>query len=464
MEVIKNDPYLEQILDISKKLGLKIYLVGGAVRDAFLNKQTNDYDFVVFGNIEKLAHSIGSELICKMIKYTKKITTYRIFCSLKTIDLSEPRGSNLEEDLIKRDFTINSIAYDLERDRIIDPLNGIGDIEKKTIRANTDHSIDDDPLRIIRGFRLAALFRFDIEANTLKMFSSKVNLLKRVSKERVTEELKQLFSLNETFAYLLLMDKVGVIDTLFEDLSLTNGCLQSSKHLFDVKTHSLSVYNYIEWAIVRIPKILGKTYKRYLIHYAAERETLLPALKLAALFHDSGKPFTKVVIDNTAKFPKHEIKSSEIFEKYARDYPFGKRIKKLTRFFIKKHIEPSNLYKAWSIGELDDIRKVDFFIEYREYGIDLLFFALADTLAKGKISASKREIYIAFLREMAQFYYAIEQKLKGKTIINGNDILKHYPNIEKRKIKDILKQVRKLQIIGSIKAKEEALGLIPRLS
>jgi len=464
MEAIKNDPYLEQILDISKKLGLKVYLVGGAVRDALLNKQTNDYDFVVFDNIEKLAHAIGSELICKMIKYTKKITTYRIFCSLKTIDLSEPRGLSLEEDLTKRDFTINSIAYDLEKDRLIDPLNGVQDIEKRTIRANTDHSMDDDPLRILRGFRLAALFRFDIEANTLKLFSNKVSLLKRVSKERITEELKQLFSLNETFAYLLLMDKVGVIDTLFEDLSLTNGCLQSSKHLYDVKTHSLSVYNYIEWAIVRIPKILGKTYKRYLIHYAAEREILLPALKLAALFHDAGKPFTKVVIDNTAKFPKHELKSSEIFEKYARDYPFGKKITKLTKFFIEKHIEPSNLYKAWSVGELDDLKKVDFFIEYGEYGIDLLFFALADTLAKGKISASKREVYIAFLREMAQFYYSIEQKLKGKAIIDGNDILRQYPNIEKHKIKDILKQIRKLEIIGSVKTKEEALKLIPRLS
>lgn len=463
MDIIKKDPYLEQIRKISKKCGVKAYLVGGATRDALLNKQTNDYDFVVFGNLEKFAHAIGSQLICKAIKYTKKITTYRIFCSLKTIDISEPRGSILEKDLLKRDFTINSIAYDLEKNKLIDPLGGIYDIEKKIIKANTENSINDDPLRILRGFRLAALFRFDIEPKTLKLFSDKISLIKNVSRERITEELKLFFNFNETFVYLLLMDKVGLIDTLFDDLSLTNGCLQSSKHLYDVKTHSLSVYNYIEWAIERIKKILGKTYKKYLVHFAAERDTLMPALKLAALFHDSGKPYAKIVVDGIVGFPKHETKSSEIFEKYAKLYPFGKKISKLTKFFIENHIKPSNLYKIWSMGELDDLTKIDFFIRYGEHGMDLLLFALADTLAKGKISALKKEVYSTFLKEMVQFYYTIEQKLKGKTLIDGHDIINKYPNIDRRKIKEILNQIKKLQLIGVLKTKEEALKIASRL-
>ncbi len=463
MDIIKKDPYLEQIRKISKRCGVKAYLVGGATRDALLNKQTNDYDFVVFGNLEKFAHAIGSQLICKAIKYTKKITTYRIFCSLKTIDISEPRGSILEKDLLKRDFTINSIAYDLEKNKLIDPLGGIYDIEKKIIKANTENSINDDPLRILRGFRLAALFRFDIEPKTLKLFSDKIYLIKNVSRERITEELKLFFNFNETFVYLLLMDKVGLIDTLFDDLSLTNGCLQSSKHLYDVKTHSLSVYNYIEWAIERIKKILGKTYKKYLVHFAAERDTLMPALKLAALFHDSGKPYAKIVVDGIVGFPKHETKSSEIFEKYAKLYPFGKKISKLTKFFIENHIKPSNLYKIWSMGELDDLTKIDFFIRYGEHGMDLLLFALADTLAKGKISALKKEVYSTFLKEMVQFYYTIEQKLKGKTLIDGHDIINKYPNIDRRKIKEILNQIKKLQLIGVLKTKEEALKIASRL-
>ena len=460
---IKDDPYLEQISYIARRVGVKAYLVGGAIRDSFLGRQTNDYDFVVFGNIELLAKKISSEFLCKTISFKKKLKTFRIFCNLKTIDISEPRGSTLEEDLRRRDFTINSIAYDFDEDRFIDPMNGITDIERKIIRANSENSIVDDPLRIMRGFRLGAQFRFDIEPKTLRNFDEKISLLKSVSRERITQELKLFFKLNETFAYLLLMDKVGLIDTLFEDLALTNGCLQSSKHLYDVKTHSLSVYNYLEWAIVRIGKILGKHHKKYLVHFETKRELLLPALKLAALFHDSGKPFTKVVVDGKAKFPGHEIKSAEIFEKYAKIYPFGKKITELTKFFILNHIKPSNIYRAWSMGELDDGMKIDFFLEYGEYGIDILIFALADTLAKGKIRATNREVYISFLREMAQFYYSVERKLKEKSVISGKDILEHYPDIERRKIRWILKQIKKLELLGGIRTREEALATLPRL-
>ncbi len=459
---IKNDPYLEQIFFIAKKLGIKAYLVGGAIRDCFLGRQTNDYDFVVFKDLELLARKISSEFLCKTISFKKKIKTYRIFCNLKTIDLSEPRGGTLDEDLRKRDFTINSIAYDFDKDKFIDPMNGIKDIERKIIKANTESSIVDDPLRIMRGFRFGAQFRFDIEPKTLKWFDEKISLLKNVSKERITQELKLFFELSETFAYLLLMDKVGLIDTLFEDLALTNGCLQSSKHLYDVKTHSLSVYNYLEWAIVRISKILGRYHKKYLVHFETKRELLLPALKLAALFHDSGKPFTKIVVDGKARFPGHELKSAEIFEKYAKIYPFGKKITELTKFFILNHIKPSNVYRAWSMGELDESMKIDFFLEFGEYGIDVLFFALADTLAKGKISATNREVYISFLREMAHFYYSVEQKLNGKTVISGKDILEHFPDVDKRKIKWILKQIKKLELLGSVKTREDALAILPR--
>ena len=463
MENIREDPYIEQLRFIASKLNSKIYLVGGAIRDIFLNRQANDYDFVVFGNLKRLAKEVSSRFLCKYILYEKKLKTYRVFCRAKTIDLSEPRAQTIEEDLKKRDFTINSMAVDLDSLKLIDPLGGKKDLKKGIIRINSDKAIDDDPLRILRGFRLAATFRFDIEAQTVTLFRDKVKLLKKISPERITEELKLLFLLNETFTYLLIMDRVGVIDTLFEDLTLTNACIQSSKHLFDVKTHSLSVYNYIEWALNRLERVIGKSFKKYLIHYTMEKETLLVAFKLAALFHDAAKPFCKIVVDGNVKFPMHEIESAKLFEKYAKIYPFGRKISKLTKFFIEKHIEPANLYKAWSLNELEELNKVNFFINYGENGIDLLIFALADTLAKGKISASKREVYIMFLQEMADYYYSIEKKLKEKPILPAEEILKLYPSLDKKKLKPILTNIKKLQIANAIKSKEEAISIVKKM-
>jgi len=459
------DIYISTLYNISKQEKARIYLVGGAVRDFFLKKDINDYDFVIFGNTDSVVEKFVKQFNCKFIKYEKKLVTYRIFCRLKTIDITNPRGKSIEEDLSRRDFTINSIAYDFENDKIIDPQNGIKDIKRKTIRINFKDSFKDDPVRILRTFRLASLFRFDISAKTLKIAQNSVELLNLVSKERITEELRKFFGLNNTFTYLLLMDRVGVIDTLFEDLSLTNGCIQSEHHLFDVKTHSLNVYNFIEWSHNRLYRILGKCYKKYSSHITDNHNVVMSSMKLAALFHDAGKPFSKFVDDsNRVHFPKHEQKSAELFVKYAKIYSFGNNITKLTKFFIEKHIEPSYMFSMWSKKKLKEIIVVDFFLDYKEYGIDLLFFALADTLAKGKISANNREIYIDFLKKMAQFFYhKIKPRLKEKTLIDGNYILENFPCIDKKNIKFILKEVKKAQILNIIKSKEDATLMVKEL-
>ncbi len=459
------DLYINNLYNIAKEKDVKIYLIGGAIRDFFLGRDTQDYDFVAFGDIEKIVTEFVSKLKCKHIKYDKKLMTYRIFCKLKTIDITAARGKTIEEDLRKRDFTINSIAYDLDKDRIIDPLGGLEDIKKRIIKANCDNCFQNDPLRIVRAFRLAALNRFDIESNTFKMARRDSYLLKTVSKERITDEIKKFFFLNNTFAYILLMDKAAVIDSIFEDLSLTNGCIQSEHHLFDVKTHSLSVYNFIEWSFNRLDRILGKCYKKYLIHFTSNKGVVLISLKLAALFHDAGKPFSKTFSeDGRVRFSGHEKKSSQLFSRYAKDFSFGKNITKLTKFFIEKHIEPSYIFALWNKGKLSQDDIAEFFLNYNENGIDLLFFALADTLAKGKISAVKRERYVEFLRYMAnEFYYRIKPKLREKGFINGLDILNTFKNVDKKILKFLLKEVKKAQINGKISNEKEALELVKTL-
>ncbi len=459
------DLYIKNLQDISKNEGAKVYLVGGAVRDYFLDKETQDYDFVIFGNIDKIAKMFADKLQCKYVKYEKKLKTYRIFCRIKTIDITQPRAKSIEEDLKKRDFTINSIAYDLDKNEIIDPVNGQNDIAKKIVRINRDDCFKNDPIRIIRAFRLGALNRFDIESHTLDIARRDSNLLKKAAKERITDELKKFLLLNNTFAYLLLMDKASVIDSIFEDLLLTNGCIQSEHHLFDVKTHSLNVYNFIEWSYNRVDKILGKCYKKYLFHFMSKKGAVLISLKLAALFHDAGKPFSKVLTkEGRVKFPNHERKSSQLFAKYAKEYDFGKYISRLTRFFIEKHIEPSCIFSTWYNNNLSEENIIDYFLNYDEYGIDLLFFALADTLAKGKISAVKREVYVGFLKFMAnEFYYKIKPKMAEKNLINGREILELYKDIDKRVLKFILMEIKKAQVANKIKSKEEALLLVKTL-
>jgi poly(A) polymerase len=334
------------------------------------------------------------------------------------------------------------------------------------VRINQDNCFKNDPIRIIRIFRLAALNRFDIDPKTLRIAQKDSYLLKKTSKERITDEIKKFLSLNNTFAYLLLMDKADVIDSIFERLTLTNGCIQSEHHLFDVKTHSLSVYNFIEWSFNRLDKILGRCYSKYLVHFTSKKGTVLISLKLAALFHDSGKPFSKIVTkDGRVKFPEHEKKSAEVFLQCSKDYSFGKQIVKLTKFFIEKHIEPSYIFALWDKQQLSFDEIIDFFLRYGEHGIDLLFFALADTLAKGKISAVKREVYVDFLRFMANTYYSkIKHRMYEKPLINGDDILGHFEKVDVKELQFLLNELKKSQIAGRIKTKGEALEFVASLT
>ena len=465
MNSVCDDVYIEELIKLASNENIKFYLVGGAVRDFLLSKDFFDIDVVAFGDIENFAKKVANHFGCSFLRYEKKLLTYRIFCPLKTIDIAASRGRTIEEDLKRRDFTINSIAYDFETKNFIDPSGGIEDINRGIIRATYKESTRDDPVRILRGFRLAAEYRFDIEPETIDQFRRDVELLKFVSKERIVQELKRFFALNNTFAYLLLMDKVGVLDTLFEDLSKTNGCIQSNFHLYDVKTHSLNVYNYIEWAVMRLKRIMGRVYKDYIVHYTQNRNNLLAAFKLAALFHDAAKPFCKVITnDRKVRFPNHETESAKLFLKYAKVYPFGKKITTLAQMFIENHIKPSNIYVKWSVGELERFEKVSFFLEFGESGIDLLIFALADTLAKGKISSSKRDVYVMFLKEMAYFYYRDFLKIaKNPPLINGNDVLKIFPAIEKKKINPVLYEIRRYQLSGIIKDRQEALNLLKKI-
>jgi len=443
---VVDSPIVKSLHTIARNRGSRVYLVGGMVRDSLLNIPSEDFDFVVFGDVDGVALEFARSHGCSYVRYNKRLLTYRIFCKPSRIDITEPRGSDIVEDLKKRDFSVDSIAYDPETKELIDPLGGQEDLKKRIIRIN------------LRAFRLAAFYRFDLDATTLKFAQRDAHLLEKVSGERITDELKQFFMINNTYAYLLLMDKAGVIDAIFEDLALTNGCIQSEQHLYDVKTHSLSVYNFVEWSLVRMKKILKDAYPFYIQHYRKNRDVLLPSFKLAALFHDAAKPSCKVLTqEGRVRFPGHEKKSAQLFLRYAERYPFGKEIFKMTRFLIENHIEPSNIFALHNRNQLSDEHIVDFFIRFGENGIDLLFFALADTLAKGKISASRRGVYVDFLRFMALEYYTkIAERMRKKSVINGRELMENL-DVDVKKLSYILENIRRMEILGRIKSRDEAL-------
>ena len=308
MNHIKIPDILKKMNEIFAQHGYKAYLVGGAVRDMLMGKEPHDWDVTTDATPEQVM-SIFRKVIptgiahgtvtVHFMKNEIEVTTFRTesdYSDGRHPDKVEYTG-NIEEDLSRRDFTINAIASYLGDGTITDPFHGRDDIKRKVIRTvgNPLERFSEDGLRPVRAVRFSAQLGFEIERETLKAISEPEILKKTsgISLERFRDELLKLMKAEKPSAGLKLMEESGILDIFIPEFKKCRGCIQGDfrgYHQFDVLDH---------------------------LFYACDGA---PASKqnvrLAALFHDIGKPDVKRVIPTPQgdqfTFYNHEAKSQQI--------------------------------------------------------------------------------------------------------------------------------------------------------
>ena len=308
MNHIKIPDILKKMNEIFVQHGYKAYLVGGAVRDMLMGKEPHDWDVTTDATPEQvmsifrkviptgIAHGTVTVLF---MKNEIEVTTFRTesdYSDGRHPDKVEYTG-NIEEDLSRRDFTINAIASYLGDGTITDPFHGRDDIKRKIIRTvgNPLERFSEDGLRPVRAVRFSAQLGFEIERETLKAISEPEILKKTsgISLERFRDEFLKLMKAEKPSAGLKLMEESGILDIFIPEFKKCRGCIQGDfrgYHQFDVLDH---------------------------LFYACDGA---PASKqnvrLAALFHDIGKPDVKRVIPTPQgdqfTFYNHEAKSQQI--------------------------------------------------------------------------------------------------------------------------------------------------------
>lgn len=190
----------------------KIYLVGGYVRDMLLGVDSSDRDYIFSGNIKSFVNEIKNITGGTIVEFKKGNIVRLAFKEGITLDFSEPQGT-LEEDLSKRDFTVNAIAWS-PVNGIVDIHNGIDDIKKKTIKAISKENFVSDPLRMLRAYRFAAEIQGSIEQKTrqyIKLLHSKIN---EVTTERITLEIFHLLNSECSEKYLKLALDDGILTSI----------------------------------------------------------------------------------------------------------------------------------------------------------------------------------------------------------------------------------------------------------
>ncbi|MFZ1291676.1 MAG: CCA tRNA nucleotidyltransferase [Melioribacteraceae bacterium] len=302
-DFLNKKKYFTIISQLAIELNVKVYIVGGFVRDLILNRKKNEVDFLVIGNgvlfAEKLAEKLGENNI-NIFKnfgtahFKHENIDFEFVGARKESYKKESRNpfvefGSFEDDINRRDFTINTLAISLNQENfgeLIDKFDGLKDIEKKIIKTPLDPNItfDDDPLRIMRAFRFASQLNFYVEENILIAAEQLSERLKIVSQERITDELLKILESEKPSIGLKLMQNTKVMHIVFPQIANLAGVDQRKDfHHKDVFLHTSQVLDNIS------------------------KNTENVWLRFAALVHDIAKPQTKKFVEEIGwTFHGHE--------------------------------------------------------------------------------------------------------------------------------------------------------------
>lgn len=402
----------QNIIDAIQKNGLEAYAVGGAVRDLIMERSTHGWDFTSNATPEQILKifensfydnqfgTVGVKIYDKTSKANDKpidiyeITTYRSEKGYS--DFRHPDqiqwGKSLEEDLARRDFTIDAIAFDGKI--IVDPFDGRGDLKKRVVRSvgNPGIRFNEDALRMMRAIRIASQLGFMIDSDTLTAIRTYGLNLSKIAVERIQVELFKLLESPFAADGILLMKNTGLLSVLLPEFEETFSVNQKSPkrhHIYDVGTHSVMALKHCPStdAIVR----------------------------LATLLHDIGKPKTvKEDAGGIITFYNHEVVGARMVREIAKRLRFSKKDSDKLYTLVRWH--------QFSVDERQTdsaIRRIIRRIE-KDNLTDMLALRTGDRLGGGAVETSWRlELFKKRLEEVQKQPFTVND-LK----INGYDVMK----------------------------------------
>ncbi len=401
-------PILRTLATQFGEAGHELYLVGGSVRDGLLHRPTHDLDFATDAHppvIKRLLaqarpdsrYDVGEKfgtIGATFGEWVVEITTYRseeyAFASRKP---AVTFGKNLEDDLSRRDFTINAIAQEPTTGGMLDPFHGLQDLQRGLIRAVGDPAarFREDPLRMLRALRFAAELGFHIDAATLAAMREQARALEHVSTERIAVEMTRLLVGEQPAGSLEILCDTGLAKVVMPELLPLRGTSQDDRRHKDVFGHTLKV---------------------------VENVPATPLLRWAALLHDIGKPKTKTVQDGKVHFFRHETVGARMARRILRrlrcDRDSSERIQRL----VAEHLRPNLYTPDWTDGA---VRR--FLRETEGITDDLFALSRADITSYRRSRVEAGVARVNHLEARCRELQAQEDVAQLRSPLDGNDLM-----------------------------------------
>ena len=443
---------LEDILKDLQEIGATPIIVGGSVRDFFLNIPVKDYDIEIFGidSLETIQKSLEKFASVKLVGKSFGVLTLRV--NEYDFDFALPRiekkignthqdfeiitNANLsfKEAAIRRDFTINAIGYDFCTKDFLDPFDGINDLKNRVLKHIDDKTFIEDSLRVYRAVQFSARFDFSLDEKTFELCKKIVqnNELHFLPKERIYEEFKKLFlkSSKPSIGFELLKD-LGVLK-YFPELKALISCVQDPIYHpeGDVWIHTMMCLDELS-RILKEENIVDEYRKLYLFY--------------AILCHDFGKPFCTKEINGKITSHKHESLGIEPTISFLSKLTNEKKFIEIVSSLVKNHLIPFQLYLAES--SLKAIKRLSLKVNIE----DLCLVCLADCLGRDIKDKEKCPKATSWLLEKAKELDIHTKPIEA--LVLGRDLIKlgFKPS---SKFKEILDFAFDLQIDENMKKDE----------
>jgi tRNA nucleotidyltransferase (CCA-adding enzyme) len=399
----------EPVVELCRRIeraGFRAWVVGGSLRDLLLERAPKDWDLATSAT----PHQVMS-LFPRVVPTGIEHGTVTVLFRGAGYELTTLRGegsysdgrrpdrvefiTDIEQDLARRDFTVNALAYDPLQDRLIDPFGGFADMRSRLLRTvgRPEDRFAEDGLRVLRGARFVATLEFALEAETKRAISASLDSFRRVSPERVRDEWLRTLAAPKPSRGFEVMRATGMLDVTCPELVEQFGCAQNRFHAYDVWTHSVLCMD------------------------ACPRE---PVHRLAGLLHDLGKPRTRALSDKTSDytFYNHETVGARMADTWLRRYRFSNDERERVVHLVKNHLVCYS--DEWTDAAVRRfVRRVG-----RPHVGELLELARADALAKGREVTDE----LAALERLAE---RIEQVAHAGAVfgtrdlaIDGNDVMR----------------------------------------
>ncbi len=440
---ITEKEYFKVASQVAEEMNIQIFVVGGFVRDLILDRKLDDVDILVVGNGLDFAKKLSQELGVKKVDYFKTFGTAHFF--YKDIDLEfvgartesysrESRNPEVElgtfdDDINRRDFTINTLAISLNKNNfgeLIDKFGGVKDIELKIIKTPLDpvETFNDDPLRILRAFRFAAQLNFQLDETLLKVATKLASRLEIISQERITEEFFKILKSPKPSVGLKLLFDSGVMKVIFPEVANLGGVEQRNDfHHKDVFLHTCQVVD-------NVASVSDNVWLRF-----------------AALMHDIAKPPTKRFDEKVGwTFHGHEEKGSRwmkyIFKRMK--LPFSKL--DYVRKLVRLHLRPIALIS----DNVTDSAIRRFIVTIGEDLEDMITLCRADITSKNPKKVTR---YLSNYEKVMDKVRDVKERDKLREFqspVHGEEIMKIFNIPPSRKVGEIKTAIEEAILDGKI--------------